>query len=300
MQSSQKSYLLGTITVLFWSTVATAFKLSLASLSVYQLLVIACLTSTLVLLLILLLTGKLKSLRGQFYSLLKPSLFMGWLNPFFYYLVLLEAYDRLPAQVAQPINYTWVIVLTIMSVFFLKQKVSKKDIIAGVVCYAGVAVISIQGGTENPVALNYSGVILAVLSTLIWAGYWTLNIKDKRDPVIGLFLNFLVAVPLVLVACAVFSDFNFPLSPGLFFSVYIGLFEMSLAFLCWSFALKLAENTSKVSNLVFLSPFLSLILIHFVLGEEIYPTTYAGLMLIMGGLAIQKVTMYRKSWNEQS
>jgi len=31
----------------------------------------------------------------------------------------------------------------------------------------------------------------------------------------------------------------------------------------------LAENTSRVSNLIFLSPFLSLVLIHYILGEPI-------------------------------
>jgi hypothetical protein len=52
--------------------------------------------------------------------------------------------------------------------------------------------------------------------------------------------------------------------------------------------LRLAENTSRVSNLIFLSPFLSLILIHFILGEPIYSTTYLGLVVIVAGLLLQK------------
>ena len=36
---------------------------------------------------------------------------LGLLNPVAYYLVLFKAYDLLPAQVAQPINYAWPIVL---------------------------------------------------------------------------------------------------------------------------------------------------------------------------------------------
>lgn len=293
MQSFQKSYLLGAITVLFWSTVATAFKLALQSLSVYQLLAVSCLTSTVVLFAILVLTGRLRTLFSQFCSLIKPSLILGWLNPFLYYLILFEAYDRLPAQVAQPINYTWVIVLILMSVVFLKQKISRSDIVAGVVCYAGVGVISVQGGMENVTQLNYLGVVLALLSTLIWAAYWTLNIKDSRDPVIGLFLNFLVSLPFVLGICATFSDFEINLDLATSAAIYVGLFEMSLAFLCWSLALKMSENTSKVGNLVFLSPFLSLILIHFVLDEEIYATTYLGLMLIVGGLVYQKISVHK-------
>ncbi|MDA0339564.1 MAG: EamA family transporter, partial [Proteobacteria bacterium] len=66
------------------------------------------------------------------------------------------------------------------------------------------------------------------------------------------------------------------------------LFEMGLAFLFWSQALRLAENTSRVSNLIFLSPFISLIFIHEILGEPIHVTTYAGLGVIVTGLCLQR------------
>ena len=54
-------------------------------------------------------------------------------------------------------------------------------------------------------------------------------------------------------------------------------------------AMKKAENTAKVSNLIFMSPFLSLIFIYLFLGEQIHPTTLIGLGLIVTGLIIQKV-----------
>ncbi|MBD3641421.1 MAG: EamA/RhaT family transporter, partial [Marinobacter sp.] len=47
--------------------------------------------------------------------------------------------------------------------------------------------------------------------------------------------------------------------------------------------------TSKVSNLIFISPFLSLVFIYFILGEIILPSTYIGLVLIMGGLWLQQL-----------
>jgi len=71
--------------------------------------------------------------------------------------------------------------------------------------------------------------------------------------------------------------------------VYVGIFEMGLAFVFWSMALKLADNTSKVSNLIFISPFLSLWFIHTFVGEEIYFTTYIGLILIISGLITQRL-----------
>lgn len=281
--------------MLFWSTVATAFKLSLQSLDVYQLLLIATVTSTATLFVVITVSGRLTEMKNSFTRWLKPSLAMGFMNPFLYYLILFEAYNRLPAQIAQPINYTWAIVLTFLSILVLKQKISRQDILAAFICYSGVLVISFQGQWELPAGRDYTGISLALLSTLVWAGYWILNIKDARDPVIGLFLNFLVSLPLVILACAFFSDFRIPTDTGFFSAIYIGLFEMSMAFLSWSLALKLTDNTSKVSNLIFLSPFLSLVLVHYVLGEEIYSTTYAGLVLIVSGLILQRLKPARHS-----
>jgi drug/metabolite transporter (DMT)-like permease len=73
------------------------------------------------------------------------------------------------------------------------------------------------------------------------------------------------------------------------------VFEMGIAFVLWSYAMKKAENTAKVSNLIFISPFLSLVFIWFILGERILPSTYVGLVLIMAGLWLQQ----RKTAHQQ-
>ena len=63
---------------------------------------------------------------------------------------------------------------------------------------------------------------------------------------------------------------------------------MGLAFVAWLTALKYAESTSKISNLIFISPFVSLLLLSQIIGETIYPGTIIGLVLIISGLLIQK------------
>ena len=104
-----------------------------------------------------------------------------------------------------------------------------------------------------------------------------------------MFLNFLFALPMVLICCLLFSSLTLDSVYALSGAVYVGIFEMGLAFVCWSLALKLADNTSKVSNLIFISPFLSLWFIHTLVGEEIYFTTYIGLVLIISGLLVQRL-----------
>ena len=53
-------------------------------------------------------------------------------------------------------------------------------------------------------------------------------------------------------------------------------------------SMRLAPSAARISTLIFLSPFLSLVFIHFLLGERIPASTFGGLLLIVGGLALQQ------------
>ena len=289
MQNQRKAYLLALGTVLLWSTVASAFKLSLRFLRPVQLLLYSSLVSMLVLAAVLAVQGRLRLAFSYSARQYRRSLLLGFLNPFLYYLVLFKAYDLLPAQEAQPINYTWAITLALLSIPLLGQRIRIADIAGGVVSYCGVVTIFTHG---NPFALRSSdplGVALALGSTVIWALYWIYNTRDDRDPVAGLFLNFLFGFPLVLIYCVLFSDLRVPDVRGLLGAAYVGVFEMGIAFVLWLSALRLSENTAKVGNLIFLSPFLSLVLIHFLVGEKILAATFVGLVLVVAGLLVQRL-----------
>ena len=67
-------------------------------------------------------------------------------------------------------------------------------------------------------------------------------------------------------------------------ALYTGVFEMGITFILWGMALNLATNKVALAQITYLSPALSLILIHFVLGENISSLTLIGLALIIGGL----------------
>jgi drug/metabolite transporter (DMT)-like permease len=289
MENQQKAYLYGIVTVLLWSTVASAFKISLKYLEPIQLLLYAALISTMILSLILLIQDRISILFSFSPSQYLHSFKVGLLNPFLYYIVLFKAYDLLPAQVAQPLNYTWALTLAFLSIPLLKQKIHPREIAAGIVCYLGVVVISSRGEMLSFSSFDPLGVVLALASTVIWALGWILNTKDDREPVASLLLAFLFGLPFIFIACVLFSDLSVSDPRGLLGAAYVGTFEMGITFVFWLKALKLSENTAKVGNLIFLSPFLSLIFIHFLVGEEIFASTFFGLVLIISGLIIQRL-----------
>ncbi len=278
----------GLLTVLFWSTSATAFKITLRYMDVLPLLFYAVVTSTVVLGVYLVIAGKFRQIFALETGEYVFYLFMGFLNPFVYYWMAVKAYDLLPAQIVQPINYTWVITLSLLSIPLLKQPLSRIQIAASLVCYSGVVVLSYRSGQGTGEGINYSGVFLAVSCTIIWALYWIFNVRSKQDPIIAIFLNFFFSLPFIGLACLSWSSFAVNRWEGLCGAVWIGCFEFGFAFITWISALKSSGNIQSMTNLIFLTPFISLIFIHTVLGEEILLQTYIGFLLIISGIVLQR------------
>ncbi|MFT6927182.1 MAG: drug/metabolite transporter (DMT)-like permease [Psychromonas sp.] len=289
MKNEKRALGLGLAAVLLWSTVAVAFKLTLQEFTPIQMLTVASFVSAIALTAICAVQGKLNQLRTTFFSNPRDYLILGLINPLAYYLILFKAYDLLPASQAQPLNYSWAITLTLMAALFLGQKIRLQDWIACALGYAGVVVIATKG---DLLALEFDsplGVILALLSTLIWAGYWILNAKNKADPVVGVLLGFLVALPFA-VALSIYEGAPWQQSfHGWLAVTYVGLFEMGITFILWLSALKATDNTGRISTLIFISPFISLLLLAYIIGETIPPSTLIGLAMIVSGLIFQQV-----------
>lgn len=288
MEKTHKSYIYAALAILFWSTVPTAFKISLRELEILSMLTIASLTSTFILLIVVLAGKKVHLIKITTRKELLNSAILGFINPFLYYLILLKAYQLLPAQIAQPLNMIWPIVLVFLSVPILGQKIERKSFIALIISFTGVYIISSQGGLLNPGHSDLTGIFLATGSSVFWAFYFILNVKDKRDEGVKLLLNFVFGSIYLIVAMIVTRKFQIETGfMGAAASVYVGLFEMGITFLLWLKALQTASTIAKISNLVYLAPFLSLIFVHFILHEPVYYTTPLGLVFIISGIFIQ-------------
>lgn len=280
----------GLAAVLCWSTVATAFKLSLQHLSPEQLMLIASITSCVFLLGLLTVQGRLPELTSLKRGDYARSALFGFINPTLYYFLLFYAYDLLPAQEAQAINYSWAIVMTLLAVPLLGQRIFAADIWAAILCYLGVLVIATRGNLFSLEFESLSGVLLALLSTVVWSLYWIFNRRDSREPVLGLCLNFMFAIPLIFIYCWYTGQLNITAWQGIVGGAYVGLVEMGLGFVFWLYAMKNTQSTARIANLIFISPFISLILISQVLGEPILWTTIVALGLIISGLLVQQLS----------
>jgi len=295
MEKQKRAYLYAAAAVLFWSTIASAFKISLPyysdvlDLSILHLLFYASLISTIALFLYLLFLKKLNLLKTFSKKDYLHSALLGFLNPFLYYVILLKAYSILRAQEAVTINFIWPIMLVLLSIPLLKQKIKLKSILAITASFFGVYIIATRGNILGFKFTNPGGVLLALGSTIIWALFWIYNVRDKHDEAVRLFLNFMFGSIFIFVSILIFAKVEIPDLKGILGAAYIGLFEMGITFLLWLKALKLSKTTAHVASLVYLAPFFSLVVISFVVGEEILLPTVIGLIFIIGGIILQKL-----------
>ena len=286
--NQNKAYFFAGIAIFFWSTVATAFKLALEHLEPIQLVFYSTLFSVIVLFFIALIQGKIGLIKSFSKRALMQCAFLGLLNPCLYYIILFKGYDVLPAQEAMVINFSWPIMIVILSIPILKQKIDIKSFLSIIVCYVGVVVIATKGDVFSMQFENSLGVVYILITTVIWSLFWLFNTKNSNDSVVSLFLIFLFSLPYILIITYFSDSFVIPSLKGVIGSAYIGLFEMGISVVLWQSALKISTTVSRVASLVFITPFLSLLILHFVLKEDILASTIFGVILICSGLILQK------------
>ena len=288
MQNQTKAYLFTLFAVTFWGTAASAFKIALQYVTPHILLFYSVLVSTIALFVILVLQGKVSLLLNIGPKQMGTAVLLGLLNPFLYYIVLFKAYSLLPGQIAMSINYGWPLALTVLSVPLLKQKLSQAQLIAIIISFIGALIIATKGQLASFGDVSKTGIILAFGSTLVWATFWLLNARDRLDPVIKLFLGFCFGLLYAVVFSGVFGGIQIPEAQAFLPLVYIGLFEMGITFVLWLTALQLSSSAAKIGNLIYISPFLSLLFLRMIIGEEIHPATFIGLFLIVGSILFQE------------
>ncbi len=287
-KNNKKALIYALLAVLCWSTIGSATKITLRYCGADQMLLWANLSAFLFLWAL-----HLKQNKSNIFRNLKPhdilrSAFMGLINPFLYYLLLFEAYDLLPAQEAGTLNYIWPVILVLLSAVFLKEKLPLVRFLAILLSFSGLVIIATKGTFVMEGVSNIWGIVLILISALLWASYWIFNIKDQRKAAEKLAFNFAFGLLYILIYQFI-STAPLQISlNGLAGSIYIGIFEMGLTFYLWMSALQYSTHTARISNLIYISPFISLIFITIFVGEQIHPATIVGLSLIIGGIIWQE------------
>lgn len=281
----KKAYLLAGTAILFWSTMATVSKLLLGALGSYQVLMCSALFAFVCLLIVNVCTGRMTELKRYTVKDYAKILLMGSLGTFFYYVFYYEGTARLSASQAFIINYLWPIMSVLFACILLKERLTVRKCAAFALSFLGVLTVAGNDLLQFN-AGSLVGMGLCALAAVSYGAFCGLGCKWKYDDFVSLMLSFFATF---LSSAALVFFVGEPAEIGVFEVLgfaWNGIFIMAIATVAWAMALK-AGGSTKISNLAYVTPFLSLVWTFLILHEKIRLLSLLGLALIVLGIFIQ-------------
>ena len=176
-----------------------------------------------------------------------------------------------------------------MSVLFaciiLKEKLTFRNGIAIIVSFFGVVIVT--GG--ELLQLDYNtvvGALFCIMGAVSYGIFTAFNQKFSYDKTVSMMMNFFVTFLLTTIINVINGDIFVPDFVQLVGITWNGVFTMAIPCTMWIIALE-GGNTAKISNLAYITPFLSLIWTSLILKEAITVNSIVGLVMIVLGIFIQ-------------
>lgn len=289
----KKQYIYAAVSIFLWSTLAVSAKLLLGNYNNMQVLCISSLFAAAVMLLIIGFTGRLKLFKEYGIKDIIKLGTVGFPGIFLYHALYYGGAALLPASQSFVINYLWPVLSIVFACIILKEKMTAKKIIAVLLSFLGVSVVT-SGALSQANKGGFTGAVLCMLAAISYALYTVLNKKYDYDQFFAMMINCLISFLLTAVYLMLRKEFVFPPVSELPGFIWSGVLTIAIPSVTWILALK-NGNTAKISNLAYITPFLSLLWSALILKEELTINCITGLMLILSGILIQ---MKKENENE--
>lgn len=282
----KKEYLYAGVSILLWSTTSTISKLLLGSLNSMQILLISSIFATIFLLIINFRKKNLSQLKTFKTKDFLQIAGLGILGTFLYNLFLYLGINKMQASQAFIINYLWPLMTVIFACIILKEKLTKRKLIAIILSFIGVIIVTSNGDLLNVSKDSIAGAIYCILAAVFYGLFCVLNKQKNYDKYLSMMIFYCVsAIISLFYICTTKTWFVMDVMQfvGL---LWRGVFTSAIAFTSWAIALEKGD-TAKISNLAYITPFLSLIWTVLILKEKISIYAIVGLLIIVSGIVIQ-------------
>ena len=294
MQKKSMAYVYVAMTILLWGSVPAVGKMILNDLSPLQVMFYSSLMSTLVIGVMVFSQRRLiTTMRNYEKKDFMCFLYLGFIGTFMYCVLQFAGLKYTSAQEANIINYTWPIWIIIFSIFILKLKINWRIVVAILLSFIGIY-IAISGGTLSGFSMGHlKGNIFALMAAVCYGFFCVTAKKYSFETFTSMFCYFLVATILSGICVVIFSSFPLLNLDQIFAFFWLGGISNGMGFVFWFMALKHGD-VAKMSNIIFLTPFVGLVFIYFINKETIYPASIIGLMLIVFGIILQQLNVKKK------
>lgn len=281
----KKSYIYAATSILCWSTVATVSKLLLTNLNNIQLLNISSLVAALFFLILNIVNGNIKKLKQYTLKDYLMSLIISVPATFLYYIFYYGGTDMMPASQAFIINYLWPIMSVLFACIILREKLTVRKLTAIIISFIGVMIVAGNAVIKLDKTAML-GSLFCVLGAISYGVFTALNKKYEYDKSISMMLGYFLSFVLTLfinIADGSTITLTFAQIPLV---IWNGVFTIAIANFSWVLALR-NGNTARISNLAYITPFLSLVWTSVFLKEQLALNSIIGFAVIIAGILIQ-------------
>lgn len=291
------------ISMIIWSVSGIAIKHALIVLPPFTMIIMRFVPSVLLMLVIGLLCRKnplfgLQKLERQDLPLF---LIAGFCQPFLYYLLETFTYDALNSPtIAETLLSTSPLLSPIFAAFFLRERVTKYNVIGIIISTAGVFALSLIGSTNYSIG-NYWGVLLAfaAVSAAVIDSIMMRKVPMRYSSLSFIFYAQLVSLlffipiwfwkegPQVLQSLdwSQLSTFLSPLSTALLCTAYLTVFASVIAFILFCYALR-QVGVTQANAFNNIRPAFTALWMFLFFGEHLPYGKWLGMILIIVGLFV--------------
>ena len=288
----KKSYIYAGLTVLIWSTLATVVKLVLKDIPNFQALAISSAFAFVFLLILNIINGSIKEMKHYRIKDCLTMAGLGFLGLFMYSALYYYGIAELGSQEACILNYLWPMMIVIFACIILKERITVKKIIAMLMSFAGIVVLTLSSGGASSVNRLF-GIIACVTAAVCYGLFSVLNKKHSLNQNVTMMWIWFTTAVCSLVLSLIFENWQ-PIAGVQWLGIaWLGIVVNAVAYLLWAIALKGASDSAKIANLAYLVPFISIIISWLVLKEQITINAVLALVLIIGGILIQSISLKR-------
>ncbi|MBQ3299199.1 MAG: DMT family transporter [Ruminococcus sp.] len=288
----KKSYIYAGLTVLIWSTLATVVKLVLKDIPNFQALAISSAFAFVFLLILNIINGSIKEMKHYRIKDCLTMAGLGFLGLFMYSALYYYGIAELGSQEACILNYLWPMMIVIFACIILKERITVKKIIAMLMSFAGIVVLTLSSGGASS-GNRLFGIIACVTAAVCYGLFSVLNKKHSLNQNVTMMWIWFTTAVCSLLLSLIFENWQ-PVAGVQWLGIaWLGIVVNAVAYLLWAIALKGASDSAKIANLAYLVPFISIIISWLVLKEQITINAVLALVLIIGGILIQSISLKR-------
>ena len=184
------------------------------------------------------------------------------------------------------INYLWPMMAVVAGCILLKEKMTVRKVVAVVMSFVGVTIVTSNGSLQGFSGSNLEGTLCCVLAAVFYGLFVVLNKRLPYNPMVNMMLYYAQSAILAFVYVAAFEGVPVLHAAQLPGFLWIGVACHAIAYVSWALAMKHGQ-TAKIANLAYITPFLAMVVAHFVLGDPITVWSVGGLLVIVAGIFLQ-------------